>query len=168
MPGRKSPCMGPLREHLRFQQPSVSPKRMESPAVFIVRCCRGSSSRHCCSVLGSFVCVGTPHSSKGTSTAEVSLLMLNRHMCVWGQIVSHLHLSSQSLHDFFISLVTRLLFRQSSDVSLGCLLFNLVVILIWLWEEASTAFTYSTILTGTLQAPCPYVTLFNHKSELSL
>ena len=51
---------------------------------------------------------------------------------------------------FFIFLVVGSLFSGSSGASQWWLFHNLVVILMQLWEKASTAFTYGAILMGSL------------------
>lgn len=121
---------------------------------------------------GTLVWAGDPCSSGGTSTAEISLPMLNFCLWVWGQLVSPLCPSDWSQYGIFFIFLVKALFSwfsggsagsqvvQSSDSSPGQLFYNLVVIFMWSWKEASRAFTYPAILTGN-----PYHLLKNVYGE---
>lgn len=62
--------------------------------------------------------------------------------------ISLFHVSSATLPSLDIFILNyKYLFSQSSGGSQGWLVSNLAVVLIWSWEEVSTVFTYSAILT---------------------
>ena len=86
------------------------------------------------------------------STAEISLLIFNFHMWVRDLPIQHLYPSYQSLHGCFcISLVTGLLFSETSSGSQWWLSCNLVVLLMWSWKEASIVFVLYIVLNLTLR-----------------
>lgn len=90
----------------------------------------------------------TPQSSGRTSAAEIALLILNHYTWVSDQPVSFLCHFLPVLTWLLMSLVmglnVHLVFRW---FSMG-VVFNLFVILMSPWEEASTALTYSSILNS--------------------
>ena len=65
-------------------------------------------------------------------------------MWVWGQPIS------RSPPILAVFLVIGHVFCLSSNGYLGWTFYNLIVILMWSWEEFSTAVSYSSILTGNL------------------
>lgn len=85
----------------------------------------------------------------GTSTAEISLYILNTYTWMWNQHVLHLYHSSQSWYSICIPLIIRLLLSYTSGNSHCWLLCRLILISMWLWEEVSTAFSCFGILTRT-------------------
>ena len=97
--------------------------------------------------------LGPLASQGGTTAAKISLPIFNCHTRVWDQPVLCLYPSYQSRSGFFvISLVIGLLFSQCSGTSPGRSFYNLVVILMWSWEEVSIVSTNSTIWAGSPQA----------------
>lgn len=112
--------------------------QMQSMLVFTASYYGDFSSWHWCPRLRTWVWNWNPTcSSGGISTAKIV----------------NCHIKSPSLllvflcGFFFISfvMVMGLLFSWSSGVTDGCL-----VILVWSWEDMSTPFAYSAILTGSL------------------
>ena len=90
---------------------------------------------------------GEPGSS-GNLGSEIVFLTFICHMQVWGQPILCSHPPPVSMWLLLVSLVVRLLFSYILGGSTWCLFYSLVVILVWLWEDVSTVFTYSAILTG--------------------
>ena len=100
---------------------------------------------------GAWCEAGTPCFSGRTSVAKISLPICICYTSMWAQPVPCLHPFYHSLCGFFCnSLVVGLPLSQISGSSERWLLCSSVVILTWLWEEASTTFTSTTILTGSL------------------
>ena len=99
---------------------------------------------------GALCGAGKPCSSGVIPPAQIPLRIFICHMWVWDQLIPHLQSSYQSQCSFFFkSLVVVLLFLQISGGSEWCFFCSLVVILMWLWNDVSSAFTYTTLLTGS-------------------
>ena len=96
---------------------------------------------------------GTPCCSRGTSAAGISLLVLNCHRrcgpCPFWVIIL-----PSSLGFSLVAWVTGLLSSKSPGASQLWWFYNLIVTSMWLWEEASTTFTYSVFLTRMLCYTC--------------
>ena len=84
---------------------------------------------------------------QGTSAAKVPLLIFHHYNWVWDPPILHLFPPYQSGCLFFIPLVIALLFSYIADGSEWWLFCSLVIILMWLWDEASITFTYFMTLT---------------------
>ena len=121
------------------------------PCRFLQAEVRGNSLRIGTWGWGPGVGLGSPHSSGGPSAAEMSFSIFIYYTWVWDQLVLCLHPSYKYWCDFFFhSLVVGLPFSQISGTSEWLLFCSLALILMWLWEDVSSTFTYAAILTGSL------------------
>lgn len=115
-----------------------------SPLAFTVRCYGNFSSQHWeLLLLGVGRCGGWE-----ASAAEIALLIFNHHTWVREQLIAHFHPLSVSMWLlFYILSYRKILFSQILGGSQWWLFYSIIIILMCLWEDASTAFTYFTILT---------------------
>ena len=141
-----SPCVSPLKGMPGIPE-ALCLSQTWSLLVFITRSYGTSLSDTGTLGWGAWCRAGPPRSSGENSAAEISLQIFNCHTWVWDQPVLHLCSSYQSRGFFCISLVIRLLFTQTLCGFQWWFFCTLVVILMWSWEDASTPFIYSAILT---------------------
>ena len=104
--------------------------------------------------IGSSGCGGLVWGWHPCSSAVTSLLIFTHHTWVWDHPGQLLRPSYQSQCGFFFnSLVVALPFNLISGGSEWWCFCTLAVILMWLWEEATTALTYTAILTRSPTLP---------------
>ena len=116
--------------------------QLQSLMVFTARSCRGFPSHHWNPGLGSLIC--GPHSRE----IPLNFYLLRTHGC--GTSLFYISAASTSWCSFFFnSVVVVLPVSSISGTSEWWFFCSLVVILMWLWEEVSTTFTYAVMLTGS-------------------
>lgn len=151
MPWTVSLCAAPLRECLKFQLPSMSPGQIESQVIFTARSFGGLLLFLALRIQAGEPCVGLgplPVEGGPLQLRYPSQFLTATHGCrasPFPVFTRSTSLKMASLYSYSTSV--RLVFEWFSKL---IVLYILVAILMQSWDEASTMFTYSIILTRTL------------------